>query len=139
MFKSLSKSTWIMFIFDLITLLLSTFLWSHFFGYTPKAVVLLCLMVTAIGLIVLYLKGNYKIREFNINLKNTYLLFEGIVMAHVFPALYLLVFAASITYTLMFLTANVLTIFIVLRVYIVRQPKFKMFDTKLKYSNFAFC
>ena len=117
MFKSLSKSTWIMFIFDLITLLLSTFLWSHFFGYTPKAVLLLCVMVTAIGLIVLYLKGNYKIREFNMNLKNTYLLFEGIVMTHVFPALYLLVFAASITYTLMFLTVNVLTIFIVLRTY----------------------
>ena len=32
----------------------------------------------------------------NINLKNTYLLFEGIVMTHVLPSLYLVIFAASL-------------------------------------------
>ena len=115
--KSLSKSTWIMFYFDLIILFLSTFLWANFFGYTYKAISLLCLMVVVIGLTVLYLKGNYKIREFNITIKNTYLLFEGIVMTHVLPAVYLLIFAASITCTLKFLAINTVTIFILLRLY----------------------
>ena len=109
MMKSLSKSTWIMFIFDLIILCSSTFIWAINFSYTPKAILILCTLVTVVGLIVLYLKGNYIIREFNITLKNTYLLFEGIVMTHVVPTAYLLIFA------------------------IVRQLKLKMSDTKLKY------
>ncbi len=115
--KSLSKSITIMFLFDLIILFLSTFLWSKFFGYTSKAVFLLCLLTVIVGLIVLYLKGNYKIREFNINIKNTYLLFEGVVMSHVLPSLYLLIFASSITSTIYFITINILTIFILLRLY----------------------
>lgn len=117
MIKSLSKSTWIMFIFDLIILCLSTYLWSRFFGYTPKAIYILCLLVVIVGLTVLFLKGNYKIREFNINIKSAYLLFEGIVMTHVLPAIYLLIFAASITSTLKFLAINSLTIYILLRLY----------------------
>ncbi|MBR6127111.1 sugar transferase [bacterium] len=115
--KSLSKSTTTMFLFDLIILGLSTYLWSNFFGYTPKAVGILCFFVVLIGLVVLFLKGNYKIREFNINFKNTYLLFEGIIMTHVLPALYLLIFAASITCTLKFLAVNTVTIFVLLRLY----------------------
>ena len=89
MFKSLSKSTTIMFIFDFIVLCLSTFLWASVFDYTPKAIVILCIVTVLAGLIILFLKGHYKIREFNINTKNTYLLFEGVVMAHVIPAAYL--------------------------------------------------
>jgi hypothetical protein len=119
--KSLSKSTWIMFLFDLIILCLSTYYWANTFGYTPKAVAILCCLVVQIGLIVLFLKGNYKIREHNINFKNSYLLFEGIVMTHVLPVFYLIIFAASVTDT------------------IVRQLKCKKSDTKCKYFNFAFC
>lgn len=115
--NSLSKSAKIMFLFDFIILFLSTYLWANYFGYTNKAIIILCILVVVVGLIVLFLKGNYKIREFNINFKNTYLLFEGIVMTHVLPALYLLVFAASITCTLKFLAINTLTIFVLLRLY----------------------
>ena len=106
-----------MFVFDLVILYLSTYLWATFFNYTPKAVIFLCILVVTIGLMVLFLKGNYKIREFNLTIKNTYLLFEGIVMTHVLPSIYLLVFAASITCTLKFLTINIFTIFILLRLY----------------------
>lgn len=113
--KSLSKSTRIMFLFDLIVLFVSTFYWAKFFDYTPKAVTLLCILVVIGGLTVLYLKGNYKIREFNITVKNAYLLFEGIVMTHVLPALYLLIYAASLKSTINFLAINVLSIFILLR------------------------
>ena len=89
MFKSLSKSTTIMFIFDFLVLSLSTFIWANIFDYTPKAVIILCITTVIAGLVILYLKGNYKIREFNINTKNTYLLFEGVVMAHEWLMLFL--------------------------------------------------
>ena len=115
--KSLSKSTTYMFVFDMITILSSTFLWSDYFGYTSKARWILCLIILTVGLSVLFLKGNYKIREFNTNIRSAYLLFEGIVMTHVLPALYLLIYAASITSTLKFLAVNTLTIFIILRLY----------------------
>ena len=115
--KSLSRSTKIMFLFDLVILCLSTYLWAKFFGYTPKAVLILCSLVSVMGLTILYLKGNYRIREFNITVKNIYLLFEGIVMAHVLPAVYLLIFAASITSSINFIAVNILTIFIILRLY----------------------
>ena len=117
MFKSLSKSTTIMFIFDFIVLCLSTFLWASVFDYTPKAIAILCIVTVLAGLIILFLKGHYKIREFNINTKNTYLLFEGVVMAHVIPAAYLLIFASSITSTINFIALNILTIFVILRLY----------------------
>ena len=115
--KSLSRSTWIMFLFDLIILCLSTYYWTNIFSYTPKAIIILCCLVVLIGLIILYLKSNYKIREHNINFKNSYLLFEGIVMAHVLPVLYLVVFAASVTDTLRFIATNILTIFVLLELY----------------------
>ena len=115
--KSISRSIVIMFIFDLITLSASTYLWARCYGYTTKAIVILCLLTVALGLLILFLKGNYRIREFNITIKNTYLLFEGVVMTHVVPAIYLLVFAASITSTLKFLAINTLTIFVLLRTY----------------------
>jgi len=117
MFKSLSKSTTIMFIFDFLVLSLSTFIWANIFDYTPKAVIILCITTVIAGLVILYLKGNYKIREFNINTKNTYLLFEGVVMAHVISAAYLLIFASSITSTINFIAVNILTIFVILRLY----------------------
>ena len=49
-----------MFLFDLIILCLSTYLWSDFFGYTPKAIFILCTLITSVGLIVLFLKEHYK-------------------------------------------------------------------------------
>ena len=115
--KSLSKSSNTMFTFDMLILALSTYLWANFFGYTPKAVCILCILTLGVGLIVLYLKGNYKIREFNITFKNTYLLFEGIVMTQVLPGVYLLFFAASITNSINYIAANAFTIFVLLRLY----------------------
>ena len=165
MFKTLSKSVFIMFIFDLLILFLSTLMWAYKFSYSAKAIIFLTLSVVVVGLIVLFLKGNYKIREFNITGKNTYLLFEGIVMMHVIPALYLFIFASSVGVTIEFLFANILTTFVCLRIYralfhlylfkikktknmlilgtdkrasIVGQPKRELSDTKCEYFNFAF-
>lgn len=117
MIKSLSRSTWIMFIFDLIILCISTVFWAEYFNYTPKAIVILAALIVPVGLIILFLKGHYRIREFNVNIKTGYLLLEGIVMAHVLPAVYLLVYAASIKSSINFIVVNVLTIYLFLRLY----------------------
>lgn len=117
MIKSLSKSILFMFLFDLIALFISTFVWANLFDYTPKAIGILCFLVVTVGLVVLYMKGNYRIREFNINFKNIYLLFEGIVMAQVLPSLYLVIFAASKIDSARFIAMNILTIFVALMLY----------------------
>ena len=117
MFKTLSRSVLYMFLFDLLILAVSTILWANKFLYSIKAIIFLSVLVVGSGLIILFLKGNYKIREFNITGKNTYLLFEGVVMMHIIPALYLFIFASSAIKTIEFLFINILTIFIALRLY----------------------
>ena len=88
MIKSLSKSTWIMFLFDLIILSTSTTLWCDYFNLSLKFTTLSVCLITITGLISLFLKGNYKIREYNITFWNAYRLFEGVIFAHI-PALLL--------------------------------------------------
>ena len=117
MFKTLSRSVLYMFLFDLLILAVSTILWANKFLYSIKAIIFLSVLVVGSGLIILFLKGNYKIREFNITGKNTYLLFEGVVMMHIIPALYLFIFASSAIKTIEFLLVNIFTIFIALRLY----------------------
>lgn len=129
MIKSLSKSVIFMFLFDLIALFVSTFVWANIFGYTPKAIVILCALVVFVGLVVLFMKGNYRIREHNITFKNTYLLFEGIVMTHVLPSLYLVLFAASKIDSARFIATNILTIFVLLALY---RIFFHLYLVKLK-------
>ena len=83
MFKNLSKSTWIMFLFDLVILTISSIFWCNYFSLSAKLSALSVCLITITGLITLFLKGNYKIREFNITFWNAYRLFESIVFAHV--------------------------------------------------------
>lgn len=76
MIKSLSKSTGIMFLFDLSVFAFST---SVFYGslcdhndsFSLNRVLVVAVVVVA-GLFSLFLKGQYKIREFNITLWNAY-------------------------------------------------------------------
>ena len=77
MFKTLSRSVLYMFLFDLLILAVSTILWANKFLYSIKAIIFLSVLVVGGGLIILFLKGNYKIREFNITGKNTYLLAQS--------------------------------------------------------------
>ncbi len=114
MFKSLSKSTYIMFLFDLLVFSLSTYYWYTHFDLPMYLGIPIALIVLT-GLVSLFLKANYKIREFNITKKNTYLLFEGVVFAHI-PALFLLFFVSGLTVE-KFLIANILTIFLILKIY----------------------
>lgn len=110
MTKSLSKSTWIMFIFDLLILSFSTIYWCNSFELSIKISGLTVCLITLTGLIVLFLKGNYKIREFNITKWNTYRLFEASVFANI-PTGLLLFFLIPNKTLIEFVGFNILTIF----------------------------
>lgn len=115
MIKSLSKSTWIMFLFDLIILSTSTTLWCDYFNLSLKFTTLSVCLITITGLISLFLKGNYKIREYNITFWNAYRLFEGVIFAHI-PAL-LLYFYIPANTLLRFIGFNILTVFACIYLY----------------------
>lgn len=116
MSKSLSKSITIMFLFDLFTLCLSTYFVCHSFDLNLKISVLSIGLVTLTGLITLFLKDYYKIREFNPTFWNFYRLFEGIIFTHVPFAILLLFFTDRIT-LLKILGLNIAIIYILLCLY----------------------
>ena len=108
--KCLSKSISIMFLFDLLILYISTIFWCDFFELSLKISALSICLVILTGLIVLFLKGNYKIREFNITLWNTYRLFEASFFANIPVAVFLFFFITQKTF-IGFVGFNILTIF----------------------------
>ena len=114
--KFLSKSIWVMLTVDIITFLVSTTFWYDKFSMPEEFLHLTVFITVLAGLAVLFLKDNYKIREFNVNLKNHYLLFEGIVFSQIPAAILLLTFADNVN-SLEFVLANLVTIFLVLQVY----------------------
>lgn len=100
----------------MFTLLVSTTLWYTYFELPIDFLDITVLLTVLSGLAVLFLKDNYKIREFNVTLKNYYLLFEGIVFSQIPAAALLLTFIQS-PITFEYILANLLTIFVVLRLY----------------------
>ena len=118
--QSLSRSTGLMFTFDLAVLFIVTYYFAGNFANNTMSV-LTTILVTIVGLFSFYLKGQYKIREHNLTKWNLYRLFEGILFANI-PAVLLLFF---------FVPKLVLFS-------IVGQPKFKFWTPKLKNFNFAF-
>ena len=112
----ISKSILIMFLFDIAVMLTSTTLWYTGFGLPENILDMTVLITVLSGIAVLFLKDNYKIREFNTTLKNYYLLFEGIVFAQIPPAILLLTFTHDVS-SFEFILANLLTIFVILRTY----------------------
>ena len=114
--KTLSKSVIIMFLYDALIFGLSSYFWYAKFNLTPKMLIPAVLLIVATGLFTLFLKANYKIREFNNTLKNCYLLFEGVIFSQI-PAAILLAFF-NLNYSLAkFLILNTITIFVLLKVY----------------------
>ena len=71
--KTLSKSVIIMFLYDALIFGLSSYFWYAKFNLTSKMLIPAVLLIVATGLFTLFLKANYKIREFNNTLKNCYL------------------------------------------------------------------
>ena len=119
MIKSLSKSTSIMFLFDLLVFAFST---SIFYGalcgqndFCRLNICVAALVVVA-GLFSLFLKGQYKIREHRLTGWNAYRLFEGVVFAHIIPAIVLFFFISKLA-LIKFLGLNICAIFLCLYIY----------------------
>ena len=79
--QSLSRSTGLMFTFDLAVLFIVTYYFAGNFANNTMSV-LTTILVTIVGLFSFYLKGQYKIREHNLTKWNLYRLFEGILFAN---------------------------------------------------------
>ena len=119
MFKTLSKSTKLMFLYDFLILLLVTGFNLNYFKILSsdlvKEVVIIALIVI-IGLFSLFLKGQYKIREHNITGWNFYRLLEGVIFAHIPAGILLLLWIAKTT-AVKFIGINIILIFIALCLY----------------------
>ena len=113
--QSLSRSTGLMFTFDLAVLFIVTYYFAGNFANNTMSV-LTTILVTIIGLFSLYLKGQYKIREHNLTKWNLYRLFEGILFANI-PAVLLLFFFVPKFVLFRFLILNICSIFICLALY----------------------
>ena len=74
------------------------------------------MLIVATGLFTLFLKANYKIREFNNTLKNCYLLFEGVIFSQIPVAILLAFFNLNFSLA-KFLVVNTITIFVLLKLY----------------------
>lgn len=114
--KTLSKSVIIMFLYDALIFGLSSYFWYANFNLTSKMLIPAVLLIVATGLFTLFLKANYKIREFNNTLKNCYLLFEGVIFSQI-PAAILLAFFNLNLSLAKFLIVNTITIFVLLKLY----------------------
>ena len=114
--KLISRSIAIMFLVDMCVLIISTTAWYTCFNLPENFLDITVLITVLTGLCVLFLKDNYKIREFNVTLKNFYLLFEGVVFSQI-PAAILLLTLAQSPDIFEYLLANLLTVFVVLRLY----------------------
>lgn len=116
MFKVLSKSIIFMFLYDMIVFELSSIFWYKELQMNSNYFVAIIVLTTITGLLTLFLKSNYKIREFNNTAKNCYLLFEGIVFSQI-PALILLVIMTKSITAVEFAVLNIITIFVLLKLY----------------------
>ena len=114
--NTLSKSTVIMFFFDLIVLVFSTVCWYNYLNLPSEYMDITVVLTSLTGIIVLFLKDNYKIREFNSTLKIYYLLLEGIVFSQIPAAILLLTFNHNIN-SFEFILFNLLTIYVALFLY----------------------
>lgn len=113
--QSLSRSTGLMFTFDLDVLFIVTYYFAGNFANNTMSV-LTTILVTIVGLFSFYLKGQYKIREHNLTKWNLYRLFEGILFANI-PAVLLLFFFVPKLVLFRFLILNICSIFICLALY----------------------
>ena len=114
--KVLSKSVRITLLFDFCVLLLSSIYWFSYCKLDAKFQIITVMLVVLTGLVTLALKSNYIIREFNNTKKNLYLLFEGVVFAHIPILVLFLLFNRDIN-AFKFILFNLLTVFVLLKVY----------------------
>ncbi len=116
MIKSLSKSVVLLFLYDFAVIFCSTLIWYKYFNLPENYFGSVTIITLLVGMFTLFLKDNYKIREFNITLKNIYLLFEAVVFA-IFPASVILFIFNRDLNSIYFVLFNLVTIWLLLLLY----------------------
>ena len=116
MIKSLSKSVVLLFLYDFAVIFCSTLIWYKYFNLPENYFGSVTIITLLVGMFTLFLKDNYKIREFNITLKNIYLLFEAVVFA-IFPASVILFIFNRDLNSIYFVLLNLFTIWLLLLLY----------------------
>ena len=114
--KLLSKSIPIMLMFDFVILLCSTIFWYRFFQLPLAYEICFAGLTVIAGIFALFLKANYKIREFNNTKKNAYLLFEGVIFSQI-PAIFFVLCFFRELQACQFILFNTITIFVILKIY----------------------
>ncbi len=77
---------------DIIIFAFSTFFLAYNCNIPARYILVTTILFSACGIYVLSLKGYYKIEKYKFYLKDTYLLFEGIILAGIIPCGFLLFF-----------------------------------------------
>ena len=116
MIKSLSKSVVLLFLYDFAVIFCSTLIFYKYFNLPENYFGSITIITLLVGMFTLFLKDNYKIREFNITLKNIYLLFEAVVFA-IFPASVILFIFNRDLNSIYFVLLNLFTIWLLLLLY----------------------
>lgn len=88
--KIISKSRYVLMFVDAIIFALVTFYISGSHQASSKSMTLTSILFIFCGIYILFMKGFYKLDKYEINLKDAYLLFEGIVLAAIIPFIILL-------------------------------------------------
>lgn len=89
--KVISKSIYSLMFVDAFIFAFTTFFLASNSSISGKYIILTTILFTFCGIYVLFLKGFYKIRKYEFNLLDMYLLLEGIVLASVIPCVFLLI------------------------------------------------
>lgn len=83
--RIISRSVILMFLFDMLAIASASYFSYRYFGLPQRFHIPTVVLTTVLGAIVLYLKSQYKIREFNVTKRNYYLLFEGVIFFNILP------------------------------------------------------
>lgn len=114
--KLISKSVIIMFLFDLVAIAAVSYFCYRYFGLPQRLHIPTVLLTTVLGVSVLYLKSQYKIREFNVTKRNYYLLFEGVIFFNI-PIFFLLFFFVPKISLICFSFSSMLLSYLLLELY----------------------
>lgn len=90
--KIISKSRYVLMVVDALIFAWATFFTASRHQISEKFVILIMLLFVFCGIYILFMKGFYKLQKYKMNLKDVYLLLEGIVLAAVIPFLALFFF-----------------------------------------------
>lgn len=111
--KVISKSIYVLMVIDALIFEVLTLFTAANYNIPEKNTILTTILFTVCGVYVLFMKGFYKIRNYELDPKDAYLLFEGIVLAAVIPFVTLLFFDFN-WLAFKFLLVDVICIYIVI-------------------------